>query len=89
MDGRLDPDGGRCCRTRIDNTARIPVIIQTSPGWPAFAGHDTVRADIQGRGWKTSIVIFDAPCIQSQAANNRTASSPKSRMTGGNYIVRD
>jgi TusA-related sulfurtransferase len=36
--------------TRIENVTRTPVTIHTSPGWPAFTGHDIVRMNIQG-GW--------------------------------------
>jgi hypothetical protein len=39
--------------TRIENVTRIPVTIHTSPGWPAFAGHDIIRVSIQGRWYQS------------------------------------
>jgi hypothetical protein len=35
--------------TCIEIVARNPGAVHMSSGWPAFAGHDTVRVNIQGR----------------------------------------
>ena len=42
----------------IEKVTRIPVTIRTSPGWPAFAGHDIVMVNIQDRWYEIPFLLL-------------------------------